>query len=229
MKRRVVASHRARIPAGTLTAVLLVCSCAAAGSTRAITCDADSDCYYLPAAVEGRRPAVVVLHCNGAKPADLDSFSFVGDSLGWVMAACGRSRNHRDLAANDNDIVRTIGKLLGKYPVDSSRVFLFGYSGQGVQALATMFLHPELVRGVATTCAHSGAMPMAVWEEMDRHSAYLITRQQDWNYQDNLAMAELLNSKGIVTELDVTGGEHEPGGRAELLRACAWLDRQSRK
>ena len=58
--------------------------------------------------------------------------------------------------------------LLARYPVDPSRVFLFGFSGQGVQALATLFLHPKLVRGVVAVCPHSAAVPLAFWEELPR-------------------------------------------------------------
>ncbi|MBM3323563.1 hypothetical protein FJY69_08825 [candidate division WOR-3 bacterium] len=85
----------------------------------------------------------------------------VGDSLGWVMATCHRTRNRRDVRLNDRDIVRTVTKLLANPRVDSNRVFLFGFSGQGVQALATMFLHPDLVRGVVAVCPHDGAMARA--------------------------------------------------------------------
>ncbi|MBN2464167.1 hypothetical protein JXD38_00890, partial [candidate division WOR-3 bacterium] len=54
---------------------------------KGIVCDADSDCFYVPPQVAGRDvrvPALLVLHCNGAVPEDLDTFRLVADSLGWV-------------------------------------------------------------------------------------------------------------------------------------------------
>jgi predicted esterase len=194
------------------------------GAGAQVVCDADTDCFYVPESLaSGRPPALVVLSCNGALKADLDSFRFVADSLGWIMASCHRTRNHRDMMLNDADVVRTIHKLLLKYPVDSSRVYVFGFSGQAVQALATMFLHPDLVRGVAATCGHEGASELAVWEELAGHQAYLITREKDWNRRSNEQMAAAFREQGIASTLVMTPGEHGPGPRQELLDACRWL------
>jgi len=195
-----------------------------------IVCDADSDCFYVPARVAeagGRVPALLVLHCNGAVPRDLDTFRPVADSLGWVEATCHATRNHRSTDSNDMDIVRTIDKLLARYPVDSSRLFLFGFSGQGVQALAELFLHPDLVRGVVAVCPHAAAVPLAVWEKPQGHIVYLVTRQQDWNRADNEKMYHLFNENGVLTELVVTPGEHGCGPAAEVLTGCRWLSRNT--
>lgn len=198
------------------------------GSYR-VFCDADSDCFYVPESLAGEAaPGIVVLHCNGALPIDLDTMTIVADSLGWVMASCHATRNRRDVMLNDQDIVRTTGKLLSGFPVDSNRVFVFGFSGQGVQAMASLFLHPELYRGVAATCAHRGSMPLAVWETLADKYVYLSTRTEDWNRADNEQMRVELNERGVVTEMSLTEGAHQPGPAVELLEACRWLDSQTR-
>ena len=193
-----------------------------------IVCDKDSDCFYVPKAVAAagnRVPALLVLHCNGAVPRDLDTFRFIADSLGWIEATCHATRNHRSTESNDVDIVRTIHKLLTQYPVDSNRLFLFGFSGQGVQALATMFTHPDLVRGLVAVCPHSAAVPLAVWEELPGHLVYLVTRQQDWNRAENEKMYRLFNENGVRTELLTTPGEHGNGPATEVLTGCRWLSK----
>ncbi len=193
-----------------------------------VVSDADSNWYYVPDSVgETRVPGLVVLHCNGAGRADLDSVRIVADSLGWALAACRASRNHRDIALNDADVVKTIRKFTGDFPVDSRRVFVFGFSGQGVQALATMFAHPELVRGVMSVCGHRGAVELADWTVLGRNLAYLVTREEDWNRAENEIMLRLFNSQGLLTELVMTPGEHGTGNPPELLAGCRWLDRQS--
>ena len=201
---------------------------AVAGSLpKGIVCDGDSDCFYVPPRVAmggARVPALLILHCNGAVPKDLDTFRLIADSLGWIEATCHATRNHRSTDSNDVDIVRTIHKLLTRYPVDSSRLFLFGFSGQGVQALATLFLHPELVRGVVAVCPHSAAVPLAVWEELQGHLVYLVTREQDWNRADNEKMYRLFNENGVRTELITTPGEHGNGPATEALAGCRWLN-----
>jgi predicted esterase len=197
---------------------------------KGIVCDADSDCFYVPpqvAKAETRVPALLVLHCNGAVPRDLDTFRLVADSLGWVEATCHATRNHRSSDSNDVDIVHTIHKLLAECPVDPNRLFVFGFSGQGVQALASMFLHPDLVRGVVAVCPHAAAVPLAVWEELQDHLAYLVTREKDWNRADNENMYRLFNEKGLVTELKTTPGEHGNGPASEVLTGCRWLARET--
>ena len=205
---------------------VLVCVMSAAALPKGIVCDTDSDCFYVPSRVAnagGRVPALLVLHCNGAVPKDLDTFRLVADSLGWVEATCHATRNHRSTDSNDVDVVRTIHKLLTAYPVDSSRLFVYGFSGQGVQALATMFQHPDMVRGVVAVCPHSGAVPLAVWEELGGHFVYLVTRKQDWNRADNEKMYQLFNANGVLTELITTPGEHGNGPATEVLAGCRWL------
>lgn len=210
-----------------LALVALLAGAAFAGSLpKGIVCDVDSDCFYVPARVVkagGRVPALLILHCNGAVPKDLDTFRLVADSLGWVEATCHATRNHRSTDSNDVDIVRTTHKLLTGYPVDSSRLFLFGFSGQGVQALAAMFLHPDLVRGLVAVCPHSAAVPLAVWEELRGHFVYLVTREKDWNRADNEKMYRLFNENGLLTELKTTPGEHGNGPATEVLTGCRWL------
>ena len=214
--------------------LLLVAACACAASARpldsfpGISCDADTDCFYVPASVgTDTVPALLVLHCNGALPIDLDTLRGVGDSLGWVMASCHGTRNHRDLMLNDADISGTLDKLVRDCPVDRERVFVFGFSGQGVQALATLYLHPDRVRGVVSVCGHRGANELADRDALQGRLAYLVTREEDWNRGENEQMYAELNSNGMVAELLVTPGEHGPGSWLELLAACRWLEARS--
>lgn len=197
-----------------------------------IVMDADSDCCYVPARVRAdslaRVPALVVLSCVGAGPVDLDTVRFVADSLNWVLASCHASRNHRDTRLNDEDIVRTIAKLVSADRVDPERVFLFGFSGQGVQALATMFLHPGLVRGTVTACAHDGSLPLADFTRLRENCAWLVTREADWNRDANRRLHMRFNLNGLRSRLVVTTGGHGPGPWTEMLQGCRWLDAVTR-
>ncbi|MBM3314670.1 hypothetical protein FJY71_02345 [candidate division WOR-3 bacterium] len=210
---------------------MLLLAAVAAGLTPAVFCDPDSDCFYLPPGLRdsaGRVPALLILHCNGASPVDLDTCRFVADSMGWVLASCHASRNRRGVQLNDADIVRTVCKLLTRYPVDPQRVFLFGFSGQGVQALATMFMHPELIRGAVATCAHDGALPLARFDRLQANLAYLVTREQDWNLGSNRSMYDTFNLRGLRAAITTTPGEHGPGPWQEILAGCRWLKLQTR-
>jgi hypothetical protein len=212
------------------TPALLLAACgflaAYAGQLpKGVVMDKDSDCFYVsPSVPTGQRaPALLILCCVSAVPADMDTFRLIGDSLGWILATCHATRNHRDTNLNDSDIVKTARKFLAEYPVDSSRLFLFGFSGQGVQALASMFLHPEMFRGLVATCPHAAAVPLANFDELGGHLVYLVTRQEDWNRVDNEQMYQLFNEHQMETELITTPGEHGPGPATEALTGCRWL------
>lgn len=207
-----------------MVALLLALVSAAPSLGKAVKCDADTDCFYMPgaAATGALAPCLLILSCTGAMPVDLDTLRIVADSLGWVLATCHATRNHRSGELNDRDVVRTLGKLR-RLRVDTTRVFVFGFSGQAVQALAAMFRHPDLVRGVVATCAHAGALPLADWPSLSGHAAYLVSRRKDWNRTDNERMYRLFNENGLASKLVVTPGEHGPGSCRELLAGCRWL------
>jgi len=196
-----------------------------------IYCDADSDCYYVPSRVKKLNiavPALIYLDCGGATAKNLDSIKIVGDSLKWVLASCHRSKNHRNSMLNDKDIVKTYQNLIKNYKVDASRIFIYGFSGMGVQALMELFLHPEMFKGVVAVCAHTGAMSLAQLENLQDHLIYLISRNQDWNLKENLLMHQEFQKNRIQDTLVITAGGHSIGDKYELLKACIWLNRNSR-
>ncbi|MCU0607859.1 MAG: prolyl oligopeptidase family serine peptidase [Candidatus Edwardsbacteria bacterium] len=179
----------------------------------------------MPKKHAARAPALIITSCSGATQADLDSNRAIADSLGWVLAACAGTRNHRPAEVNDRDIFATYLKLIANYPVDKSRVFIYGFSGQGAQALMEVCSHPELFRGAVAVCAPRGALPLARWETLSGRLVYLVTRQQDWNLMDNVEMHRRFQANGIRDTLVVTPGRHQPRDRRELFQACRWLDR----
>lgn len=195
-----------------------------------IYCDADSDCFYLPLKVKKLNlpaPALIYLDCGGATAKNIDSIKIVGDSLKWILASCHKSKNHRDSRLNDKDIVKTYQKLIKNYKVDSSRIFIYGFSGMGVQALMELFLHPEMFKGVVAVCAHTGAMGLAQLENLQDHLIYLISRSSDWNLQKNFKMHQEFQQYQVPDTLVLTPGEHSIGDKNELLRAANWLNQNS--
>ncbi|MGQ9677926.1 MAG: hypothetical protein ACUVUD_01410 [bacterium] len=198
-----------------------------------IICDEDSNCYYTPEKVLSRKssvPALIVLQCNGAKRGDLDSFKIVADSLNWVVATCNSSRNHRDIFLNDTDIYQVIKRLVRICPFDSSSIVIYGFSGQGAQAMASLFLHPDLVRGVLAVCAPRIAIRLLDLPLMlINHPIYLVSREEDWNRVDNLKMFEDFKSWGFPCTLLLTKGEHAIGTIEEVFAGCGWLDREMKK
>ena len=104
---------------------------AADTSTLTIVTDADSDSYYDPRAGTQTLPVLLILSCVGGVPHDIDSNMVIADSFGWMLVSCHGSRNHRSTAANEQDIMNTLTKLVRDYSVDEAHVYICGFSGMG--------------------------------------------------------------------------------------------------
>jgi predicted esterase len=199
-------------------------------SAKSIYCDADTDCFYVPQKVidAGKNvPALLYLSCTGAKQSDLDSIKFIGDSLGWILFSCHATRNHRDAMLNDQDIIKTYKKAIKQYLIDTNRVFIYGFSGQGVQAMLSMFLHPKLFRGIIAECAHTGALALAQWHTLQNNLAYSVTREKDWNLNHNYTLHQKFQEHGIRDTLVITPGEHSIGTAQDFYKAVKWLKKNT--
>lgn len=172
-------------------------------------------------------PALIYLDCGGATAKNLDSIRIIGDSLKWILAACHKSKNHRSLWWNDKDIVNTYQKLKINYKVDTTRIFIYGFSGMGVQALLSLFLHPVMFRGAIAVCAHSQGLALAKLENLKDNLIYLISRTNDWNLWENFQLHRKFQECRIQDTLVITEGEHNIGDKFELLAACIWLNEKT--
>lgn len=181
------------------------------------------DHFYVPKGLKTQAPALIITSCTGATKKDLDSNKIIADSLGWIICTSAKTRNHRNARLNDADIMATYNALLASYPVDTSKIYIYGFSGQAVQAMMEVFLHPAKFKGAVAICAHTGAMPYAGWEMLKDKHFYLISRERDWNLNDNKMMHQAFLENGISDTLVITPGPHGPKTRKELFEACKWL------
>ncbi|MCK5833563.1 hypothetical protein KAH81_07830 [bacterium] len=194
-----------------------------------VFCDDDSDCFKYPSGpIIEQVPVLIYLSCNGAKPSDLDSISFVHDKLGWVIATCGKTRNHRSSQLNEKDIIHIAEKLLVNPKVDPTRIILFGFSGQGAQALGVALKYPRLFAGAISDCAHLGAVTRFDPKASNKQLFYIITREFDWNRDYNEIFHTACIENGIGDTLLVEPGKHEIGPTEEIFSACRWFERRWR-
>lgn len=191
---------------------------------KGIYCDSDSDCFLIPGGpLASKIPVLVYLSCTGGKPWDVDSLREISEKMGWGLATCGKSRNHRDPRHNEMDILKIVYKIRRITVIDTTKIFLFGFSGQGAQALGFALRHPELIRGTITDCAHHGLItqfdPFA-----SRHQLfYLITRELDWNRYHNELLYNAFVINHIKDTLIIAPGEHDIGPRSEIFEGCLWF------
>jgi hypothetical protein len=203
-----------------IAAALLVLSASFAFSQQ--------DHFYVPKSAKKPAPALIITSCTGATQKDLDSNKAIADRLGWVLCTSAKTRNHRSVWQNDRDIKGTYRELVSKYSVDTGNVFIYGFSGQAVQAMMEVFLHPDRFKGAVCICAHNGAMGLAKWESLSGHYFYLISREKDWNLEATKSIHREFLLQSITDTLIVTEGQHEPKDRRELYDGCMWLDKMIR-
>lgn len=190
-----------------------------------VTCDSDSDCYLIQAGpLRFPTPALIYLSCTGGKPWDVDSVRTIYNSLGWSIATCGKSRNHRSAGENEMDILNLLFKIRAMKAVDEKRIFLFGFSGQGAQALGTVLRYPEFIRGAITECAHLGNVTVFDPIGSANQVFFITTREEDWNRPHNEAFHRALTENRIADTLVVNPGEHGIGPAEGVFRACKWID-----
>ena len=150
----------------------------------------------------------------------MDTARVVFDSLGWNVAICAKSKNHRDTRLNDEDILVLVDNL-NRYPqVDKSKIFIYGFSGQGAQALRIALKYPDKFGGIITQCAHDGMLEEIDWKYALGMPVLLMTRESDWNRASNRKIARILEQGGVNVKLFITPGEHKIGNRKELLFLC---------
>jgi dienelactone hydrolase len=190
---------------------------------------AQQDFFYVPKGIKGQAPALIITSCTGATKKDLDSNRAIADKLGWVICTSAKTKNHRDSRQNDRDIMETYRTLVTQYPVDTSKIFIYGFSGQAVQAMMEVFLHPDKFKGAVCICAHDGALGLPEWGSLKGHFFYLISREKDWNLEANWKMHWKFLAHDVKDTLIVTKGEHGPKTRRELFDGCRWLKDKIKK
>jgi len=186
--------------------------------------DVDGNIFALQPMTTVPRPTLLFLDCNGARDEDIDTSRFVYDSLHWNIAVCGSSRNHREPISNETDILVLLHRLYSYSIVDSKKIVLFGFSGQGAQALGTALRHPQYFAGIITECGHHGLIYNPDFKGAYGIPVVLITRENDWNRGWNEIMAQIFSDNGINVKLIMTSGEHHIGDARELYDACEIID-----
>ncbi|WP_293369025.1 PHB depolymerase family esterase [Nevskia sp.] len=122
--------------------------------------------YVRPvAAPVGRVPAMMVLHYGGGDPEEMANLIQVGqlvrDTGIWAIVpeSSGRSWNHdpRRQGRNDADdvdlLTRIIDNAVGAYPIESTRVYMMGFSSGGFMAQRYACDRPERIAALAYVSA----------------------------------------------------------------------------
>ncbi len=136
-----------------------------------------SSLYYKVAPVSnadpGQHPLIVFLHGRGSNEDDLlelsdflppqficvsirASFPYEYGGYTWFGLDEYFAVNIDQLLESCEAIIRTMDEIKQKYPVDTSRLFLFGFSMGAMISMVLGLTNPGRFRGIV---AHSGTLP----------------------------------------------------------------------
>ncbi len=124
---------------------------------------------YVPHAVKDKPALVLVFHGSGGDATQPSIFGFeqIADSEGFILAYpngfeghwndCRRSGAYSANTRNVNDVEfmrRLVACLVGRYGVDTTRVFATGWSNGGQFAYRLALESPDLIAAAAPFCAN---------------------------------------------------------------------------
>lgn len=192
---------------------------------------------YVPVAQPGAPlPGLIIaLHGTGMDGRAMhDSLLPIATELGMILispdalrpAGEGYSWTYRD--ESEWFVKHIIERAVATHQVDTSRIYLVGFSQGANIALIMGQTHPELFRGVLPICGHYE--PQSVRASDPPAPFYLLTGARDpWRKTYNTAKSDFIEEGGEAQlRIMSTRGHELPTGataQREYMRAFIWFDR----
>jgi phospholipase/carboxylesterase len=152
----------------------------------------------LPPDKSSLHPVVVLLHGRGTDENDLGSlvpsfdsrflivsirapYKFQHGGYTWFDLDDSGNINIDQLIKSRDSILACLNMVKQNYPVDHSKIFLFGFSMGAMMSMVTSLSHPKSIKGVA---AHSGLLPQHnqlnyKWTELSALSFFIAHGEYD--------------------------------------------------
>ena len=171
---------------------------------------------YTPATYNSSRqyPLIIALHWStGRGPEMIERWKEQADKKNYIVA-CPNSKDldHWD-TDEDVDIFRMLEEIKKDYPIDSSRVFLMGFSGGAMFAYYLGINYPERFRAVTTFAGSLRRLTNApLSTDSSKHTPFFILHGTNDNLVDigeSKYAKEQLESYGYeVKYLEIGGLDH---------------------
>ena len=196
---------------------LLFQSAASAQTTPDST---DEFYYYLPSNYSPAKKYPLLIYLDpAARKLSLPMYTVPGDSLGIIIASSRKSKNF-DPAASFHSISIIYNDLTKKGYVDTSFVFLAGFSGGARAAVSYSQDHPE-IKGLI--CCGAGLPFQGNMQTIREVPLAGIAGVKDMNFEEMISLHEELDGMKRENLLLLFNGGHQWPSAELLSTAAGWL------
>jgi pimeloyl-ACP methyl ester carboxylesterase len=179
-------------------------------------------------------PVLLVLHQTGQKPLDmLTRWSYLAAKHGYILVApeweAGLGSGYNYTAEDQGAVLAVMRDLRRRFPVDSDRVFLYGYGDGGVVAYDVGLGHPDQFAGLVLMCTRPRYFARKYWPNAQYLPLYIADGDRDSeNPSTTRTEFEHWVPRGypaLYVEYKGRGADWYP---AELQFVFDWMDRKKR-
>ncbi len=179
-------------------------------------------------------PVLLVLHQTGEKPLDmLQRWSYLAAKHGYILVApeweAGLGSGYGYTAEEQGVVLNVLRDLRRRLPVDSERVFLYGYGDGGVVAYDVGLAHPDHFAGMVLMCTRPRYYARKYWPNAQYLPLYIVDGDRDSENPSSTRDAfEHWVPRGypaLYVEYKGRGADWYP---AELPFVFDWMDRKKR-
>jgi hypothetical protein len=184
---------------------------------------------YVPPKRDPKKPLPLILFVSPSdEPMGWKHFEPICKTLGFAFAGLREAGNDCPPKRRVRILFDVLDDVRRRFPIDSDRTYLAGFSGGGRIACAAAFALPECFGGVMPICA-SGDLRDEPWlrqRVIDRLSVALMTGANDFNRAEiERLRGPYLKEVGVRTRWwEQAGLGHGVPDEKQLLEAVKWLD-----
>jgi len=193
-------------------------------SIQTIACKSDtSNTYelYLPNNLKANQkyPVIICFDSHGRGKMPVDSLSETAERYKYIVIGSNRIRNNE---TKTNEILQILfNDVLARYPIDTTRVYLCGFSG-GARLALSIALTNKSIAGVISCAAGLPQIDKDITEI--GFDLSMISGKDDFNYLEIKALENNLISQNLKFYTQYFDGGHSWANKEQLRNAVLWLE-----
>ena len=177
---------------------------------------------YLPSGYTKDKKYPLILsfdpHASGKLP--VEKYHALAEQYGYILMGSNNSKNGQPLTETQSMINSMFEEINTRYSVDTSRIYLMGFSG-GARIASLIALYAGGIRGVIGCGA---GFPGSIQPGQFRFDYIGLAGNADFNMNELVNLDEQLEQQGFRHALVIFDGKHEWPAKETLEKAFIWTE-----
>ncbi|MEN2412896.1 hypothetical protein [Flavobacterium mesophilum] len=195
-------------------------------SVKISTAPKESYAIYFPKKNDVKTPSAMVFIFDPAARGKkgIEPFILAAETYNYILVCSNTLKNG---LVQDNITIanRLFDDVLQKYTIDSSQIYIAGFSG-GARLASLFGISAGAFQGVIACGASFNGMDKFI-KPSNNFSYIGMVGDRDMNYQEMVENKDWLDKAKIVNTLFIAHEEHKWPKQSEMLRAFDWLEIQA--